>query len=244
MERTRRERQIERPDQCCSRHERKSRHARRLAEAGQSPVAVAGLAPCQTRNSAGHQPARGTTAEPTALLSIHRVYARPVAVAPACGPASILRRVSWRNPGWPARRHQQGPRSRSTPDEITAGASHRTGRELALGSRNQQCSDAGLDRCNGLHAIARPSRALTSAFVTGDGRSRLAQWRRRSCQSVATRTSARRLSDRQQHGSVRLLRDRAVAKAVACGLSGGRRKESSAKCAVSAHLGCDGPLGV
>jgi hypothetical protein len=51
------------------------------------------------------------------------------------------------------------------------------------------------------------------------GRGRLpkmspARWRRRSCQSVATRTSGRRLSDRQQHGSVPLLRDRAVAKAV------------------------------
>ena len=31
----------------------------------------------------------------------------------------------------PPIRHQQGPRFRSRPDEITAGASHRTGRELA-----------------------------------------------------------------------------------------------------------------
>ena len=36
-DRTRRERQIQRPAHCCSRHERKSRHARRVAKAGQSP---------------------------------------------------------------------------------------------------------------------------------------------------------------------------------------------------------------
>ena len=51
--------------------------------------------------------------------------------------------------------------------------------EQAPCHRKRQSPARGADARFGLNAIARPSRALTSAFVTGDGRSRLAQRRRR-----------------------------------------------------------------
>jgi hypothetical protein len=39
---------------------------------------------------------------PKHLVSLREVYAGRLALAPARGPASILREVSWRNPDWPS----------------------------------------------------------------------------------------------------------------------------------------------
>jgi len=41
------------------------------------------------------------TVAPKHLLSLSDAYARPLGLAPARGPASILRGVSWRNPARP-----------------------------------------------------------------------------------------------------------------------------------------------
>ena len=107
-------------------------------------------------------PSHGMAVEPSALLSLHRMYAQAPVAGRTCGPAFPLREVSWPK----SARTCSSPLARPTPSPVAS---------APRVSRREPCfsAEGGADACSVLASTDRPALSTCasgamSAFLESD----------------------------------------------------------------------------